>query len=156
MRLGYTLNEYRYKIGLQESPLCSCGAIETVDHYICECEVYELDRQKLLTRLFYKTGEQGIIVRTEIQWTTFFFFKMSLMIKFWSKILHIQSNFDGSNSSGPSVRVRPIHVFERYLARQFSSWFMCTLCHHGHHVFLSIKVAKRTWHLPLIKKTFAR
>ena len=60
LRLGYTLNEYRYKIGLQESPLCSCGAIETVDHYICECEVYELDRQKLLTRLFYQTGEQGI------------------------------------------------------------------------------------------------
>ena len=47
-------------LGLQESPLCSCGAIETVDHYICECEVYELDRQKLLTRLFYQTGEQGI------------------------------------------------------------------------------------------------
>ena len=36
------------------------GTIETVDHYICECEVYELDRQKLLTRLFYQTGEQGI------------------------------------------------------------------------------------------------
>ena len=60
LRLGYTLNEYRYKIGLQESPLCSCGAIERVDHYICECEVYELERQKLLTRLFYQTGEQGI------------------------------------------------------------------------------------------------
>ena len=60
LRLGYTLNEYRYKINLQESPLCSCGDIETVDHYICECEVYELDRQKLLTRLFYQTGEQGI------------------------------------------------------------------------------------------------
>ena len=29
------------------------------------------------------------IVRTEIQWTSFFFFKMSLMIKFWTKILHI-------------------------------------------------------------------
>ena len=48
------------KKGLQESPLFSCGAIETVDHYICECEVYELDRQKLLTQLFYQTGEQGI------------------------------------------------------------------------------------------------
>ena len=40
----------------------------------------------------------------------------------------IQSNFDGSNSSGLSVRVRPIHVFERYLTRQFSSWFMCMGC----------------------------
>ena len=28
----------------------------------------------------------------------------------------VQSNFDGSNSSGPSVRVRPNHVFEQYLA----------------------------------------
>ena len=55
--------------------------------------------------------------------------------------LYIQSNFDGSNSSGPPVRVRPIHVFERYLACQFSSWF---------HVFLSTKGAKRTWHLSLI------
>ena len=52
LRLGNSLNEYRYKIGLQESPLCSCSAIEMVDHYICACEVYELDRQKLLTRLF--------------------------------------------------------------------------------------------------------
>ena len=26
----------------------------------------------------------------------------------------IQSNFDGSNLSGPSVRVRLIHVFERF------------------------------------------
>ena len=30
-----------------------------------------------------------VIVRTEIQWTSFFFFKMSLMIKFWTRILHI-------------------------------------------------------------------
>ena len=30
--------------------------------------------------------------------------------------IYIQSNFDGSNSSGPSVRVRPIHVFKRYIA----------------------------------------
>ena len=58
LRLGYTLNEYRHKKGLQESPLCSCCAIETVTHYICECEVYESDRQKLLTRLFYQTGEK--------------------------------------------------------------------------------------------------
>ena len=61
--LGHTLNEYRHKIGLQESPLCSCGAFETADHYICECEVYELDRQKLHTQLFFQTvspGEHGI------------------------------------------------------------------------------------------------
>ena len=32
------------------------------------------------------------------------------------RFARVQSNFDGSNSSGPSLRVRPIHVFERYLA----------------------------------------
>ena len=36
--------------------------------------------------------------------------------KWYILVLILQSNFDGSNSSGPSVRVRPIHVFERYLA----------------------------------------
>ena len=50
LRLGYTLNEYRHKVGLQDSPNCSCGKIETVDHYICECELYELELQKLLTQ----------------------------------------------------------------------------------------------------------
>ena len=53
-----------YKIGLQESPLCSCVAIETVAHNICECEVYELDRQKLLTQLFYQIVKQGISTET--------------------------------------------------------------------------------------------
>ena len=42
LRLGYTLNEYRHKVGLQDSPNCNCGRIETVDHYICKCELYEL------------------------------------------------------------------------------------------------------------------
>ena len=59
--------------------------------------------------------------------------------------LQVQSNFVGSNSS---VRVRLIHVFERYLSWPFSSWFMCTLCHHGHHVFYRPKLqsARDTCH----------
>ena len=64
LRLGYTLNEYRHKVGLQDSPNCSCGRTETVDHNICECELYELERQKLLTQLFYQTREQGISTET--------------------------------------------------------------------------------------------
>ena len=52
------VNVYRHKIGLQNSPDCNCGEIETVAHYICECEEYEMERQKLLTQLFYQTGEQ--------------------------------------------------------------------------------------------------
>lgn len=64
LRSGYTLNEYQFKVGLQDSPNCSCGGIETVDHYICDCELYEVERQKLLTQLFYQTGEQGISTET--------------------------------------------------------------------------------------------
>ena len=63
LRFGYTLNEYRHKAGLQDSPNCSCGRIETVDHYICECDLYELEQQKLLTQLFYQT-EQSISTET--------------------------------------------------------------------------------------------
>ena len=65
LRLGYTLNDYRHKIGQQDSPDCNCGEIKTVAHYIiCECEEYEMERQKLLTQLFYQTGEQ--VVSAEI------------------------------------------------------------------------------------------
>ena len=41
---------------------------------------------------------------------------------------YVQSNLDGSNSTGLSVRVRPIHGFEQYLDWLFSRMFMCTLC----------------------------
>ena len=37
LRLGYVLNEYRYKVGLQESLKFHCSEIETVEHYICDC-----------------------------------------------------------------------------------------------------------------------
>ena len=58
------MNEYRYKVGLQESPKSRCGEIETVEHYICECELYEMERQSLLTHLFYQTGEQSLNIET--------------------------------------------------------------------------------------------
>ena len=35
--------DHTHLLFLQKSPLCSCGAIETVDHYICECYEYESD-----------------------------------------------------------------------------------------------------------------
>ena len=60
VRIGFILNEYRYKIGSQEYPLCSCGAIGAIDYLNCECKVYKSDRQKLLTQLFYQTKEQYI------------------------------------------------------------------------------------------------
>ena len=49
LRLGYTLNEYRHKVGLHDSPNCSCGGIETVVHYICDCEEYEVNHTAVLS-----------------------------------------------------------------------------------------------------------
>lgn len=51
LRTGFSsLNYYKHKVGLQESPNCICGETETVDHFICNCELYELQRQKLSVR----------------------------------------------------------------------------------------------------------
>ena len=34
----------RYKVGLQDSQNCSCDGIETVGYYICDCELYDLEK----------------------------------------------------------------------------------------------------------------
>ena len=49
-------------------------------------------------------------------------------IRCFKVVAKLQSNFDGLNSLGPSVRVQPINGFERYLVWQFSREFPCTLC----------------------------
>ena len=38
--------------------------IEAVEHYICDCELYEMERQSLLTHLFYQIGEQSLNIET--------------------------------------------------------------------------------------------
>ena len=55
LRTGYcSLNEYRYKLNQCESSECVCGDIETVQHFILECPLYEDNRQKLQKNLFQK------------------------------------------------------------------------------------------------------
>ena len=52
LRTGYcSLNEYRYKLNQCESSECVCGDIETVQHFILECPLYEDNRQKLQKNL---------------------------------------------------------------------------------------------------------
>ena len=42
MRTGYAkLNEYLNKSNITESNMCQCGEIESVKHYLIECENYE-------------------------------------------------------------------------------------------------------------------
>ena len=57
LRTGYcTLNEYKHKTGLKDSPDCICGETESVRHYIEDCELYESVREKLRVRLFQSGG----------------------------------------------------------------------------------------------------
>jgi len=48
MRIGHTgLNAHLFRMGLSPSPLCPCGRLETVNHYLTECDTYSNQRQNL-------------------------------------------------------------------------------------------------------------
>jgi hypothetical protein len=51
LRTGHcSLNEYLYRFGIEESPMCECNSeiIETVDHFLTRCPRYEREREKLI------------------------------------------------------------------------------------------------------------
>ncbi|MEW8545908.1 MAG: ribonuclease H family protein, partial [Candidatus Thiodiazotropha sp.] len=57
LRTGYSvLNEYRWKIRQKETPYCSCGEVETVKHFMIECENYDDARLRLLHNLQTQLG----------------------------------------------------------------------------------------------------
>ena len=57
MRTGYAkLNEYLNKSNITESDMCQCGEIESVKHYLIECELYENEREQLRRKLFEICG----------------------------------------------------------------------------------------------------
>ena len=57
LRTGYAnLNEYLFKCGLKDSDKCECGEIETCDHFLLRCPVYETQREFLKKRLFQQLG----------------------------------------------------------------------------------------------------
>lgn len=58
LRTGYSqLNDYRSKIGLVSSNLCLCGQVETTEHYLLDCELYEEERLELIHNLHTQMGE---------------------------------------------------------------------------------------------------
>ena len=53
LRTGYVkLNEYLQKSNITENDKCQCGEIESVKHFLLECEIYENEREKLRSNLF--------------------------------------------------------------------------------------------------------
>ena len=57
LRTGYSLlNDYRHKLGQCDSGLCECGQMETVQHYLLECHLYEEERAVLFNGLREQLG----------------------------------------------------------------------------------------------------
>lgn len=57
LRLGYNkLKDYQHKIGNTDNNKCECGQIETVEHYLLECEQYFNEREAMRTHIFNTVG----------------------------------------------------------------------------------------------------
>ena len=45
LQTGYSqLDEYRHKLGQTKANQCNCGQVETTEHYLTECTLYEQQR----------------------------------------------------------------------------------------------------------------
>ena len=48
LRTGYSrLNKYKHQVGISKTSKCDCGAEESTDHYLLNCERYEAQRMTL-------------------------------------------------------------------------------------------------------------
>ena len=65
LNTGYSiLNDYWHKLGQCESGLCECGQMETVHHFLLQCQLYEEGRGILFNRLRKQLGIQSPNVYT--------------------------------------------------------------------------------------------
>ena len=68
------LNQHLYRVGLAESPHCICGSDETTHHFLFDCHLHIVPRQKMLTDL------RGYTLTSEL-------------LLFGSDELHAEENF---------------------------------------------------------------
>ena len=58
LQRGYCrLKEYQHKVGIVYSPLCECGAIEEIQHFLFECS---MQREKFKQFLLLSCGIRNI------------------------------------------------------------------------------------------------
>ena len=61
LRSGYCkLKEYQHKVGIIDSPLCECGAIEDIQHFLFECPNYSMQREKFKRSVLLSCGIRNI------------------------------------------------------------------------------------------------
>ena len=48
LQTGYSQpNDYKHKLGLSKTNQCECGQVETTEHYLIECPLQELPRNRM-------------------------------------------------------------------------------------------------------------
>ena len=61
LQSGYCkLKEYQHKIGIVDSPLCECGTIEDIQHFLFECSKYSMQREKFKQSVLLSCGVRNI------------------------------------------------------------------------------------------------
>ena len=61
LQSGYCkLKEYQHKVGIVDSPLCECGAIEDIQHFLFECPKYSMQREKFKQSVLLSCGIRDI------------------------------------------------------------------------------------------------
>ena len=61
LQSGYCkLKEYQHNVGIVDSPLCECGAIEDIRHFLFECPNYSMQREKFKQSVLLSCGIRDI------------------------------------------------------------------------------------------------
>ena len=60
--LNSIINDHLHKIGVSETRKCSRGEVETIEHYLLQCENYFNERERMRTVLFQQTGIANLML----------------------------------------------------------------------------------------------
>ena len=61
LQSGYCkLKEYQHKVGIIDSPLCECGAIEDIQQFLLECPNFSMQREKFKQSVLLSCGTRTI------------------------------------------------------------------------------------------------
>ncbi|KAH3697182.1 hypothetical protein DPMN_084671 [Dreissena polymorpha] len=65
LQTGYSiLNAHRNRVGINVSPLCTCGTLETTEHFLLEFYIHEKHRDELLKALNKLCGVTALDIKT--------------------------------------------------------------------------------------------
>ena len=65
LRMGHVmLNSYAFRYQLRDSPLCICDVVETVEHFLLHCRIYNRQRNNMMQQLRLQNLNQVCNLKT--------------------------------------------------------------------------------------------